>query len=573
MKRILLLWGLILFSVSVYSQNATSLTKAVRKIHLELITTDNSDRAIADSKLVALNNLYYQSIKQGYQLGIEICGIDLMKQYNRKGAHQKIIEIGQQVIASAKTFRNSTTATEVHRLMGLAYSDLGFYAKALEEYHLTIDAISQVKTVDFRHYLRALAYENITSYFEVTTQHLDSMEYYYRKSIEEAKLISDTSTRLPSNYKFNAILYPHKDLADYYLNICKPPQPQKAQREIEIALKMNEGSHGKVMISNKIAFLSTLCQCLFNQKAYEKTITYGRQGLELESTAPSPYDRVKIYEMLAKSYLALNKQEGSSKYMNLYTDLKDSLQTSEKMQASAAVNQLLTSASKIHARASRQIILWALGVLFCIILIVYIIWQTDSRSLHKKYAYLLQQLREEKHAGEQKKLAFDPTGAQITDASNILQDDLPNDAISDINGREISELSSTDKAGNSGISDETLSRLQLKLEKFERSQKYLKPDINLAYLSHYLGTNPTYLTELLKVQRGTTYRNYINGLRIDYIKKKLYEDPIYREYKITHLAAECGFASRQVFISVFKKHTGMPPSFYINQLKSEKDLN
>lgn len=569
MKRIILLLGWVLLSISAICQNTNSLQTAVRKIHLALIQADNSNQSISENKLLELNKLYYQSLKAGYQLGIEVCGTELMRQNIRHGSYQKVIEIGGQLIASAQTYSNSTTATETHRMLGLAYSNLGLNSKALEEYHLSIDAISQVKTKDFRHYLRALAYENITSYFEHTAQHLDSMEYYYKKSIEEAQLISDTSTRLPSNYKFNAILYPHKDLADYYLNICKPPQPEKAQREIEIALKINESEQSKLMISNKIAFLATLCQSLFYQKSFDKTISFGTQGLELESTSTSPYDRVVFYEMLAKSYLAQNNKEASAKYMNLYTDLKDSLQASEKIQASAAVKQLLDSKSNANGSTARQIILWAIGGVLIIIISVYIIWKIDSKSLHKKYETLIEQLEKEKLQRAQQAVSAASSDPITKEAPSFLPADTKAPAIT--LEKESHSEAKTEKSGNSGISEETLSRLLVKLEKFESSRKYLKPDINMAYLSQYIGTNQTYLTELLKVHRGTTYRNYINGLKISYIKKKLYEDPIYREYKITHLAEQCGFASRQVFISVFKKQTGMPPSFFINQLKNAKN--
>jgi len=576
MKRTLLLLGFALSLMTAFSQKADPLASAVNQIHLDFIEADNSDKGISETKLSELKDLYDQSLKAGYQVGIELCGTDLIRQYIRHGNYQKVVEIGGQIIGSSKSYSNSTTATETHRMMGLAYSNLGLYDKSLEEYHLSIDAVSQVKTADFRHYLRAIAYENITSYFEFTRQHLDSIEYYYRKSIEEAKLISDTGSRIPSNYKFNAILYPHKDLADYYLNICKPPQPHKAQQEIEIALKMNESGHGKVMISNKIAFLNTLCQCLYSQKAYQKTIRFGMQGLELESTAPSPYDRADIYEVLAKSYLAQNDKDASGKYMNLYTLLKDSLQASEKIQTSTAVTQLLDSQRKTHASNARQIILWALGVILSIILLVYIIWKTDSKSLHKKYEYLVRQLQEEKQQQAQLALIAASTVPESEGAATQIQNEIDTETNADTATTPVdmqaSIAANEEKPGSSGISDETLSRLLVKLEKFERSHKYLKPEINLAFLSHYLGTNQTYLTELLKVHRGMTYRNYMNGLKIDYIKKKLYEEPIYREYKITHLAEECGFASRQVFISVFKKQTGMPPSFFINQLKQERHL-
>lgn len=130
----------------------------------------------------------------------------------------------------------------------------------------------------------------------------------------------------------------------------------------------------------------------------------------------------------------------------------------------------------------------------------------------------------------------------------------------------------TDKTKyTTAISDGTLAKLQSKLEKFERSDRYLRKDINLISVAHYLDTNQTYLSELIKLHKGTTFSNYINGLKIEYIIRNLYENPVYREYKISHLADECGFASRQVFMQVFKKITGVTPSYYISRLKEESN--
>lgn len=563
MKPVFLLFVYILFSPFAFSQDSDSLAIAVNKIHQALIKADNSDKDISQNDLSTLEKLYYQSQKQGYQIGIENCGTDFMRQHIRHGAFQKAIEVGRQIISSTKTYRISTTATEVHRMLGLAYGNLGLYEQSLQEYHLSIDAISMVKTKDFRHYLRAIAYENVTIYFEQTGQHLDSIEYYYKKSIQEAELISDTSSRLPSNYKFNAIMYAHRDLAGYYLTISKPPQPKKAEEEIEIALDMNEKEHGKVMLANKIAFLATLCQSFYFQDAYAKAISYGLQGLDLESNYPSPYDRVIIYETLAKSYLAKNDKEASGKYMNLYTALKDSLHISEKIQASTAVNRLLASETKNYGRKTRQIIWWALALVLTIVLIAYIIWKTNSKSLRKKYETLIRELREENQQ-EAMRTAAPQTEPLDTEAKQEISGESRTAAPAE----ETNTSPGTEKTSTTA-SDETLSKLLIRLEEFERSHKYLKPEISLTSLSHYIGTNQTYLSELLKVYRGTTYRNYINGLKINYIKKKLYEEPIYREYKIAHLAEECGFASRQVFISVFKKQTGVPPSYFISQLKNE----
>ncbi|WP_419716419.1 hypothetical protein [Chryseobacterium contaminans] len=89
---------------------------------------------------------------------------------------------------------------------------------------------------------------------------------------------------------------------------------------------------------------------------------------------------------------------------------------------------------------------------------------------------------------------------------------------------------------NSSISSETEKKLLKKLETFENSEKFLKKGINIAYLSNFLNTNPKYLSEVIKNYKSQNFNTYINSLRINYIVDHLYNDPKYREYKISYLA-------------------------------------
>jgi AraC-like DNA-binding protein len=86
-----------------------------------------------------------------------------------------------------------------------------------------------------------------------------------------------------------------------------------------------------------------------------------------------------------------------------------------------------------------------------------------------------------------------------------------------------------------------------------------------------LGTNSKYLNEILKIYKDKTFSQYINDLRIDYITKLLYEEPKSREYKISYLAEICGFSSREVFAVAFKKKMGISPSYFIENLRKEKN--
>lgn len=121
----------------------------------------------------------------------------------------------------------------------------------------------------------------------------------------------------------------------------------------------------------------------------------------------------------------------------------------------------------------------------------------------------------------------------------------------------------------STIVPETAKALLQKLEKFEASEKYLKKEANLTWLAHNLNTNTKYLSEIIRIYRGKNFSNYINGLRINYIVHKLYNEPKYRDYKISHLVEESGFVTYKVFVIAFKNEHGVTPSYFIEKLKQE----
>ncbi|WP_415326896.1 helix-turn-helix domain-containing protein [Chryseobacterium sp. MMS23-Vi53] len=137
------------------------------------------------------------------------------------------------------------------------------------------------------------------------------------------------------------------------------------------------------------------------------------------------------------------------------------------------------------------------------------------------------------------------------------------------------ELIKTDEAiyKNSNLSNETANTILKKLVKFEKDQRFLKKDITLTWLASHLGTNTKYLSETIKIHKNKNFNGYINGLRINYITQKLYEDPQYRETKIVSMAKECGYASSQVFVTAFKKENGFSPSFFINNLNGNEIKN
>ena len=72
---------------------------------------------------------------------------------------------------------------------------------------------------------------------------------------------------------------------------------------------------------------------------------------------------------------------------------------------------------------------------------------------------------------------------------------------------------------------------------------------------------PHKLSEVLNSDLGKTFYDFINGYRVDDVRRRLAESES-RNLNVLTLAMDAGFASKSTFNQVFKKLTGHTPSTY-----------
>lgn len=109
------------------------------------------------------------------------------------------------------------------------------------------------------------------------------------------------------------------------------------------------------------------------------------------------------------------------------------------------------------------------------------------------------------------------------------------------------------------------------LDKFEKENGFIKPNLTTYNLSKIASINTKYLTKIIKIKKGKSFPNYINELRIRHAIKKLKNDPIFIKYTISSIAKEVGFSNTISFSQAFKKYTDLNPSFFIQEMiKSKK---
>lgn len=134
------------------------------------------------------------------------------------------------------------------------------------------------------------------------------------------------------------------------------------------------------------------------------------------------------------------------------------------------------------------------------------------------------------------------------------------------------EIKTKDKTGciEIGISEEKELEILHNLEEFEKGEAFTDNQFSLSSLAAHLNTNTKYLSFVLKKHRGEGYSDYINRIRIEYIAKRMYNEPELLKYKITHLAELAGFSSHSRFTQIFKKETNLSPSAFIEKLQLKK---
>ena len=102
------------------------------------------------------------------------------------------------------------------------------------------------------------------------------------------------------------------------------------------------------------------------------------------------------------------------------------------------------------------------------------------------------------------------------------------------------------------------SELVEKIRKLVSVEKlFLYPNLKVSDLATRLNSNRNYIYHAINVEMGTSFSDYINGLRVDYASQLLEERP---ELSINDIMIKSGFTSSSAFYRNFKKFKGITPT-------------
>ncbi|WP_185147215.1 helix-turn-helix domain-containing protein [Chryseobacterium sp. KBW03] len=458
---------------------------------------------------------------------------NIMLIYSDGYDYKKALEISNRARYLALSQKDYKALSTVYNKRAILHENLGLYDESIKEYETALKYANMISESDERHYQASLVYYNMAPYYQGRSD--QKVLYSLGKSREEILKVDDKSKDIPLDQKTDMLISVNMNLGIHYRDSRnKGRNIDQSEFYFMEALKQMGLVKGKIDLDTKIDLYQALQEFYQEKKNYQKAIEYGENMLAMEKSNSMPYNRRVGYMVLAKSYLAIGENSTSQKYLDLFSKLNDSINSVEKEAVEVPVKKMISETKVSGDKKIKTIAIVSFVTLLLITGAMLIYRRRSNKIIHKKYEDLI---------------------AKIHFKNEEARSEQP-----------ISEKNSKIKTSVT-ITDETLKTLLFKLEKFENSEKYLRKDLSLTWMANNLATNTKYLSEVIKVQRSHNFTSYINELRINYIIKKLYDNPMYREYKIAYLAEECGYATPRVFVNAFKQQTGFTPSYFVEQLK------
>ncbi|MDR6466127.1 tetratricopeptide repeat protein [Chryseobacterium sediminis] len=495
-------------------------------------------------KAIQLSIESYNSAKKiDYKKGMLDNLMIQMAKYFDFGDFKKVIEISKEAELLSGNLEKMDDLSNTFRLRASAYTELGFNDESLKDFTKALEISEKITSSDSRFYYKALIYTGIGSYMAHINAPVDSVMSYEKKTLTEALKMSADKNFVSKKYYLISNVYTNLGM----MNVAKG-YPKKAEEYFTKALEICRNKNYSINVQTEILVLNEFAWLYFDQKNYDKAIQYAKEAAVMEKQFSFPYIRRDIYEILFKSQVEKGNKEESSEYMAKFTKLNDSIVNAEKKTINTPMKHILSEKESDNHDSMNRILITGAALFVLSISGGWIYWKRRNKILHQNYEGIIENLKK-------------------TESVSAKEKDVHADAlvIEKVGGA----IYPHKKTSNLIIKNDTVDSILSKLKKIENSQKFIKKDFTLTFLASELNTNPRYLSEIIKQHKGKNYNNYINGLRIGYITNKLYKNPVYREYKISYLAEECGFTSREVFAVIFKKETGMTPSYFINQLKQE----
>jgi AraC-like DNA-binding protein len=408
------------------------------------------------------------------------------------------------------------------------YSYIEETEKAIEYYKKIELELLKVKDTDAYKKYKVWGASLENTYLSLTEIYLE------KKQVNLAKKYNNKAKKVLENIKkgyYEMYLF-YSYLNDIDINLLEK-NTKKASESFKIAFNNIPDYYNKSSIQFLTLYYNSLIA--FNQKNYKKTIQFFNEldAKRIEERERKGFYLEELYKMQYKSYLQLKDLDKADLYFDKYIASLDSKkkinnEIREKLKK-IEINTFKKDTATLKKEQNLQlIILIAVSLISIFSLVIYM--RKKQRKNKEKVALLLHKISE--------KSALTQTTVKAK--------------------KEVSLK----------LKDSEIKRIITNLKRLEQQEFFLKTDCTAANLAKELETNTTYLSKIINTHYQKSFTKYINELRVNYVLNRIKNDKLFRRYSIQSIANEIGFKSRESFNTVFKKETGILPSFYIKELNS-----
>jgi len=485
--------------------------------------------ASSDAVITGFKELSNKASAIGYSEGVLKYNLQLISHYIKRSDYTATLALVKEVEILAKKLEDYKNLSILYGRLSEIRKTTGHYEISLKDAQRSLYYAQKITDPDLKYFQVGFASMQLVTSYEGSNE--DSVLFYAKNALHHLEMMH---TKDESQYrkKQSSILFANMYLGNFYTSVLVPPRLDLAESYYMKAYEFRK-KDPEVFKIYDLSLLTALATFYIEKGEYEKAIELSHEALAIEKREKKPDDRILSFMNLANAYEKLKKTDLQLYYTNEYNRLSDSLNELEKKTHEQLVKQTVNEENtKYQTKHTYLVTGFYILITVTFLLTVFIVVFR-----YKRKSGLLKTRSDAKTAT--------PGKASFTETKR--------------------------KAlAPSSVPDKTQQKLLKKLNHFEASEKYLKSDVNLTWLSNHLDTNPKYLSEVINSYKGRNFNNYLNSLRIGYIVLKLQNDPSYREYKISYLAKECGYASAQVFFTAFKKETGLPPSVFIENLSKDQ---
>lgn len=443
----------------------------------------------------------------------------------------------------------------------MAYLNLGFLDLAKTEFKKASESVDQMDESDGKHYVMALIFDNLAGLHDQMKNSTDSVIYFTKKAIEETEKMDENVKLVDA--KHSQLAFQYMNLGEIYFGI---DDPEKSETYFLKSLSFYEDDK-ELSRRDKIILYSELGGFYTRQKRYSEALKYLLSAVDMEKKTSLPEIRKETFQYLSEYYLETGDTEQSKKYLNLSKMLEDNLSHANRSAVNENFNRIIEKTDFQNQKEKKRMAILYLGILAVMLILIILVWFFRERYLRDRYRQIIEELLRDELSVPTENSEISEIEAKDETPEKSEEEEIPENSEPDSD--EETDDEESEELLVEVMTDKTYQQILKNLEKFEKSNRFLKPDVTFPFLVNYASTNSRYLSQILKTEKYKTFNRYINDLRIDYLIKLLYTQPKYGEYKIEYLSEEVGFQSRSAFINSFKKKTGITPSYFIKKLREE----